>query len=67
MWLPINYLVGEFVIGLTATWHIIPPLRSMFLRKGISGRDMSKNYQNIDAANIPKIPEAQVRLSIINI
>ena len=60
MWLPINCLVAEFVIGLSITWYIIPRLKSMFLNKGISGKDMSKNYQDIEEDNIPKIPEAQV-------
>lgn len=59
MWLPINWLVAEFVIGLTSTWYIIPRLKSMFIKKGISGKDMSKNYENVDETNIPKIPEAQ--------
>ena len=60
MWLPINWLVAEFVIGFTSTWYIIPRLKSMFIKKGISGKDMSKNYENVDETNIPRIPEAQV-------
>ena len=64
MWLPLNWLVAEFVIGLSTTWYIIPRLKTMFLKKGISGKDMSKNYKNVNEANIPKIPEAQVRLDI---
>lgn len=64
MWLPLNWLVAEFVIGLSTTWYIIPRLKTMFLKKGISGKDMSKNYKNVEEANIPKIPEAQVRLDI---
>ena len=60
MWLPLNWLVAEFVIGLSLTWYIIPRFKSMFLKKGISGKDMSKSYKNIKEDNIPKIPEAQV-------
>ena len=60
MWLPMNWLVAEFVIGFTSTWYIIPRLKSMFIKKGISGKDMSKNYQNVNETNIPKVPEAQV-------
>ena len=32
----------------------------MFIKKGISGKDMSKNYTNIPENQIPQIPEAQV-------
>lgn len=59
MWLPLNILITEFVIGLSTTWYIIPQLKDMFIKKGISGKDMSKNYGNIPADEIPKIPEAQ--------
>lgn len=31
----------------------------MFLKKGISGKDMSKSYQSLSKDEIPRIPEAQ--------
>ena len=62
MWLSISWLVTEFVIGLSVTWYIIPRLKNMFLKKGISGKDMSKNYSNFTEKEIPRIPEAQVSM-----
>ena len=62
MWLSISWLVTEFVIGLSVTWYIIPRLKNMFLKKGISGKDMSKNYSNFTEKEIPRIPEAQVSI-----
>lgn len=59
MWLPIHWLITEFIIGLSATWYIIPRLKSMFIKKGISGKDMSKNYYTKQEKDIPRIPEAQ--------
>jgi hypothetical protein len=32
----------------------------MFIKKGISGKDMSKNYYTTQEKDIPRIPEAQV-------
>ena len=32
----------------------------MFIKKGISGKDMSKNFDNLSEDKIPKVPEAQV-------
>ena len=64
MWLPIHWLITEFIIGLSATWYIIPRLKSMFIKKGISGKDMSKNYWGKKEEDIPRIPEAQVSFNI---
>ena len=60
MWLPLNWLVTEFIVGLSTTFYIIPRLKNMFIKKGISGKDMSKNFDNVSEDKIPKIPEAQV-------
>ena len=60
MWLPVNWLITEFIVGLSITWYVIPRFKNMFLKKGISGKDMSKNYKDIQEKEIPQIPEAQV-------
>ena len=60
MWLPVNWLITEFIVGLSITWYVIPRFKNMFLKKGISGKDMSKNYQRLSKEEIPRIPEAQV-------
>ena len=64
MWLPLNWLITEFIIGLSATCYIIPRLKSMFIKKGISGKDMSKNYGDKEDKDIERIPEAQVSFKI---
>ena len=60
MWLPVNWLITEFIVGLSITWYVIPRFKNMFLKKGISGKDMSKSYQSLSKDEIPRIPEAQV-------
>ena len=59
MLLSIYWLSTSLVLGFSLSWYIIPRFKNMFIRKGIYGKDLNKNYTNTSPDNIPKVPEAQ--------
>ena len=59
MWLPLEWLTAWSMIGFSITIYIIPRFKDIFIKKGISGKDMSKNYNDIPKDKVPDVPEAQ--------
>jgi UDP-N-acetylglucosamine--dolichyl-phosphate N-acetylglucosaminephosphotransferase len=59
MWLLWCCITAFLLFGFLSTWLIIPQLKSRFIKRGICGRDLNKDYNHLSEEEIPKIPEAQ--------
>ena len=59
MWLPISWNTSLLSLGFSSTWFILPQLKSRFIKRGICGKDLNKDYSQFSEEEIPKIPEAQ--------
>ena len=63
MLLQLEVLVASSLGGALLTWYVIPRIMGLFVKKGISGIDMSKNYDELPKGEPkPKIAEAQVNV-----